>query len=144
MAGYSIEANNIKEQLPDFIQWLFTEDRIGTQDWSSHIKEAYSGECLYVTYEDLHRDAIGVLAGLFSKVNGSSKINIKKLAAVVEARSMANVRSVGNSLHKRKGVTGEWKKYFDSKARNIFCEYGQHALEIAGYESNKDWIDFKN
>ena len=138
--GEKISAENIKDQLPAFIEWSFTDAQFGTVDWSSHIEQGFSDQVSHLTYEDLHRDAVGSLATLFYEIWQDHEIDLSKLESVVEARKMENVRTDANALHKRKGITGEWKRYFNAEARQVFAAHGQCALEIAGYESNNDWV----
>lgn len=139
-SGFDIAPDHIREQLPVFIDWFFTKDRSAAINWSSHIQQGFQKQCTHVAYESLLIDALTTLEKIFCDIDSTVTIDRERLESVIDSRQIGKVRTKENSVHKRKGVTGEWKIYYTEKACEKFANYGQNALELAGYEKNDDWV----
>jgi lipopolysaccharide transport system ATP-binding protein len=72
-------------------------------------------------------------------------ISDKKLGAIVKLhdfKSMTSGRSRGEediSQHQRKGISGDWKNYFDDEIKDLFKEKYGAILIATGYEKDLEW-----
>lgn len=143
--GLLMDTNHIAEQLPDFIDWYFTEKVASSINWQQHIEIATEQSLRTVRFEGLKADPLAELTPVFTDFSGKP-IDVDRLLEVIEARKFDNVRGKGTQHHKRKGAVGEWNQYFNVEARARFAGYAQNELVAAGYENDTSWItrDEKN
>ncbi|OAB63996.1 hypothetical protein AY599_16515 [Leptolyngbya valderiana BDU 20041] len=97
---------------------------------------------LLLRYEDLIRDEHAAFNRMFdfAEVKADQEARTK----AIESESFANRsgRDRGQediTSHHRKGVSGDWRNYFDDRLKEIFkAKFGQTLIDT-GYESDLDW-----
>ncbi len=138
--------NNIRENLPKFIEYKFTS-RITTPGftWSQFVNSWFDKNvCRFVKYENLLHEPVNELFESL-QVIGSGKIEEDRLRAIVKKYSFENMskRKPGTEDKKsflRKGIAGDWKNYFNREACEIFnCYAGDKLIEL-GYEKDDSWV----
>lgn len=139
--------DNVKENLPAFIEYMFTDQSRGRFrfTWSEFI-HSWMGknDVAVVRYEDLLKDCAGTLYRAFTKVLGG-EIDIDRLKEISDAHSFEKVskRKRGQENTRsflRKGVAGDWKEKFSRKACEVFDHYAGEELVLAGYETDREWV----
>lgn len=138
-SGITYDKTKIREQMPAFIEWYFTETRYSAMDWAKHVRRAMDMNLPRLRFEDLKSDPLGTLEPVFAQVSGS-KVDPAKLADVVDQMDFAKVKARGNGHHKRKSQVGEWRTHYSLEAREVFAQYAQDVLEEAGYEPDRSWV----
>ncbi len=90
-----------------------------------------------VRYESLHRDIEGLRRGMyeFLGVDPERAISIEQ----GEDTSPGFTRQEDPSGLRRKGVVGDWARYFNDDVRRWFNEEAGQTLVALGYERDQDW-----
>ena len=137
--------DDVTSNLPAFIEYLFTEhsQRRFHFSWSQFVRALPVSGVMIVKYEDLLEDTAAVLANALQQVAHTS-IDDAKLQGIVERFSFKNQakRDPGDEDQKsflRKGVAGDWKNKFTSKACEVFKQFAGEELISMGYESDLNW-----
>ncbi|VVT14376.1 sulfotransferase domain-containing protein [Erythrobacter sp. EC-HK427] len=139
-SGMTYDKARIREQMPAFIEWYFTETRYSAMNWANHVRRAMAMDLTRLRFEDLKADAMAALEPVFAKVSGEP-IDRARLADVIDQMDFAKVKARGNGHHKRKSQVGEWREHYTQEARDTFARFAQDALVAAGYEADRSWID---
>ncbi len=104
-----------------------------------------SHSVLTVRYEEMIDDMRVVLARIleFLDVDRSAAV-IDRAARTSSFESMSGGRARGQELvtaHVRKGIVGDWRRYFTRRDGEVFAELaGRHLYEL-GFESGPEWIE---
>jgi len=147
--GFS-DFDNIRDNLPKFIDYLFQEFSSGRThfSWSESINSFYgdSNVCI-VKYEDLLSKAAEELNRTIQFLDFPI-VNMDRLEEVVAKYSFKNLtkRNPGQENIKsfiRKGIAGDWKNHFSKEASLRFHAYAGDELIIAGYEKNSEWTNIE-
>ena len=136
--------NDIQSNLEQFIDYMYKQPRHPRFTWRDFVfKWAEFDKGVHVKYEDMLQDPIYELDKLLYTLTGKM-YDKTMIAEVIKNHSFENItgRKKGDEVvnsFARKGVSGDWKKYFDNKARIKFNEYAGDALIKLGYEKNDSW-----
>lgn len=109
------------------------------------LKKMKSSENIYlVKYEDLLVDPKMTIKKLLEEFLEVSSVDMGRLQSIIDKFSFENQtkRRHGEENKKsflRKGVSGDWKNYFDNDAKIAFKKYTQNMLVLLGYEDDHDW-----
>lgn len=97
---------------------------------------------LLVRYEDLIRDE----HAFFEKIISYCGIGVadEALTAAIDLHSFESRagRKPGEedvNSHHRKGISGDWRNYFDDQVKSVFKEKFGRVLVETGYEDSFDW-----
>lgn len=148
--GKGYDPRDVVRHLPRFIAHEFRHPGRGTRlNWRDHIASWLGAErrdgIAYLSYEELRRDCVGTLGRAIEKVTGKD-LDPWRLETTVEKMSMKRQtgRDPGESdpaHHIRKGVVGDWRRYFSREAAEIFNDLAGDALVRLGYETDRRWVD---
>ena len=77
-------------------------------------------------------------------VDPELEIDEEKIKSIVHKFSFKNQTARNNGEEKsnsflRKGISGDWKNYFDSNCVEIFKHYSKDMLINLGYEEDNKW-----
>ena len=140
--------DNIRENLPRFIQYMFDElPRHWSPfrfSWSQFCDAWHDTGVVAVRYEDLLSDAAGAMGRVVSELTGEVP-SPSKLIEVVDKYSFANQtkRKPGQedkTSFLRKGIAGDWKEKFSPAACEAFAERASAQLIALGYEEDDSWV----
>ena len=137
---------NVYENMPTFIEYMFEVDanRKFRFSWTEFVNSINYDKAMVVKYEDLVADTAAGIGPILEKLSGKP-IDDEKLAAIVHKYSFKNqVKRESGEEDKtsflRKGVAGDWKNKFSPLARETFEKFGGDALILAGYETDRSWV----
>lgn len=140
---------NVRENMSKFISYAYnaSPSRIrhfthpgNWYDYNTAWLEASQRDGVYLLkYEDLLEDTEGTLREVFTSFF-ALPVDDVRLREVVDQFSFENQtkRKPGESdasSFLRKGISGDWKNYFDSEALARFDSLNGSLLETLGYES---------
>lgn len=137
---------NVRENLPTFIEHFFTKQRSPRFSWADFVRRWYGRSGVsQVRYEDLYQDTVGELQRVVLELAGK-QLDSRKAAAIVEEFSF-NRLSAGrqpgqeskNSFF-RKGIVGDWRNYFSREACQVFDRFAGNELILLGYERDRAWV----
>jgi hypothetical protein len=136
--------DDIKNNLPKFIEYKFAQNSYPRFTWSDFIRSWIDKKAIFVKYEDLLLDSAGQLANAIEKLL-HIKPDQNKLEQISEKYSFNNQakRHPGvenKSSFLRKGIAGDWKNHFNKEARIIFNHYAGAELLKLGYEKDDSWV----
>ncbi len=97
-----------------------------------------------VKYEDLLKNTYKEMYSILSTLN-LSNIQEEKLKTIVEMYKFENQakrkRGIENkNSFLRKGISGDWRNYFNKESAEKFDIFAGDMLNQLGYEKSKDWI----
>ena len=138
--GLTHDPARVREQLPAFIAWYFTETRFSAMHWGTHVTRAVRMDLPRLTFEALKADPLDTLTPVFERVSGRP-VDRARLADVVAQMDFDRVRAAGGTHHKRKSQVGEWRSLYTPEARAVFAAHAQEALELMGFEPDAAWVD---
>lgn len=137
--GASVTAEQITENMPAFIRFM-SEERIATIDWKSHIEKylSHRDDFVFVRYEELLGQPEESLSRILAEL-GYENIDIGKVYSAVQnhefSKKTGRKRGVSDeNSFLRKGISGDWKNYFNEEAEKVFKEYAGDFLLKLGYE----------
>lgn len=116
---------------PDVLTYLrdggFRSNMVRAKEWVD------SGRTAVVRYEDLHRDPIGTLEHLATRIG---LVDREQLARAVETCSADNMRKMGSgkSKHVRAAKVGDSKERLNAEHLAIFREQHAELIQSLGYE----------
>lgn len=137
--GLNYDKTKIREQLPKFIDWYFSEKRFSAMNWGEHVRKAVKMDMTMLTFEDLKKDAMATLTPAFERYL-EEPVNAARLIEVVDSMEFSKVRNSGTSHHKRKSQVGEWRTVYNQEARKRFAKHAQAELEALGLEHDASWV----
>ena len=143
--------SDVYENLPKFIEYLFTEHHSRTLwrqnqfTWSEFVDAWWQrGDVVKVKYEDLIADCMAVMTEVLNELT-SEAICVERLNDVVDKFSFENQtkRKPGVENTKsflRKGQSGDWKEKFSLESAQVFEHFAGKQLIALGYESDSRWV----
>ena len=141
---------DIQANLPDFIDYMFTDFTLGGKQfsWSNYIMDWHDKDRLEIRYEDLLTQPAEELLRAAEWFDFKS-ITLDQCAEVADKFTFKKMsgRSQGQANSRsfmRKGVAGDWVNIFTDEARLRFHNHAGNALKVAGYEQDDDWVVASN
>tara|TARA_B100000029_G_scaffold512544_1_gene609478 strand:+ start:1406 stop:2212 length:807 start_codon:yes stop_codon:yes gene_type:complete len=138
--------NDIVTNLPTFIDFVFSDRYKGNKrfSWSEYVRSIdYSENNSIIFYEKLLQDPLPELSKAIINIT-NERIDKDKLSGIINKYSFANQKKIytGKNDHSflRKGVSGDWKNYFNLESCNLFNDLAGKELIFLGYEKDKSWI----
>lgn len=139
--------DNVEKNLPIFMEYVFTHPFFSFHHftWTEFVESWIDQDVSFVRYERMLRDPLSELGqALYTMLQ--EEPDKARLLQAIEAYSFENIagRKAGTEnrhSHLRKGVAGDWKKYFSREARQIFHHYAGKALLRLGYEFDDRWVN---
>ena len=137
--------NNIRENMPQFINYTFALKSSPRFSWSDFAEAWYKlNNAVHVKYEDLLKDTTGELIRVVKKLSGN-ELFVGKARDIAEKYSFEKLsgRKQGQEnkfRFLRKGIAGDWKNYFNKEARELFDFYAGDQLLKLGYEKDRSWV----
>ncbi len=146
---------DINTNLAKYIEFLFTDKpskfvffnypgnwRDYNQKWLN-IREKQENITL-VKYEDMLEDTFLEVNKLLHAILPDTNIDLNHIQKVVDKYSFENQtrRKPGEentNSFLRKGISGDWKNYFNDDAKRIFKKYAGEILVQMGYEKDQNW-----
>lgn len=140
------DPENIKENLPQFIQYLNTEYTKGFNkfSWSEFIDSYLDKDnvCL-IRYEKMLEDT---KAEMYKALNylgydiDESKLEetIQKFTFKKQTQRKPGEENKNSFL--RKGIAGDWKNHFTKESAEMFDMYSGKTLISLGYENDNSWV----
>lgn len=113
------------KRLDEWVNWIKT--------WKENRDKEQS---LEITYEKLLTDTANTLKKVaqFFGLDDSDDV----LYSIIENYNFSKLKKK-DSIFFRKGITGDWKNYFDNEIKDKFKEKAGELLRDLGYEKNLDW-----
>lgn len=148
--------NDVKNNLSKFIDYKFnhkpnrlvnflghTNWDVFNQIWLDYYKS--NSNIIMTSYENLLENTEKELNNILSKLL-SGNIDMKKLSEIIQNYSFSNQskRKKGTedkNSFLRKGISGDWKNYFNRSSAEIFNFYSKNMLIELGYEENDSWVN---
>jgi hypothetical protein len=147
--------SDIKKNLPQYIDFLFTDKPAKLiffnhpGGWKSYnekwLKASESNSNIYsIRYEDMltntYDEMIKLLDQQFSCLNVSKGI-IQKVVSKYSFENQTKRKPGEENTNSflRKGVSGDWKNYFNEEAKDIFKRHAGDLLIKLGYEKDLNW-----
>ena len=137
--------HDVKNNLPEFIEYSFTKQRHPPFTWSDFVNSWHNNkDAKFVKYEDLRVTTAEEIRKLVYSLSG---INVplfrcKEIANRYSFENLSN-RTPGiedKNSFMRKGVVGDWQNYFSYEACEIFNKYAGKELVKLGYEKDEGWF----
>lgn len=142
--------DDIEYNMPRFIKFMFEEESKGLIHftWSDFVNSWYNKDISKVKYEEMLVNPYNTMINALQKLLNNKKLDENKLKKVIEKYSFKNQtgRKQGEenkSSFIRKGISGDWKNYFNDEAKKIFAKYASNELILMGYEKYQDWRDWE-
>jgi len=136
---------DVMSNLPAFIEYSFTRQKHPRFSWADFVCKWYGHKnVIYVRYEDIYINTVSELQRVVKELTGKA-LSFEKAADIAEEFSFVRqsgrqpgVEDKGSFL--RKGVIGDWHKYFNQQARIAFDKYAGSELISLGYEDDRTWV----
>jgi len=138
--------DNVRENLPGFIRFLFEANRSSTIPYDAHVRLARQRGLFTIRYEDLQRKGPETVARVVEHLQGAPA-DPERVRETLEATSFERRTgrqrgqedlSAGRSL--RKGIIGDWANVFTREAGEVFDAYAGEVLVELGYEPDRSWV----
>lgn len=140
------DVNDIAANLPVFMEFMYSKNRHPRFTWKAFVDRwaGYEG-AVHIHYETLLENTGAELANVLFHLTGKEQ-DPGRIAEVVEKHSFKRVsgRQQGEEntgSFARKGISGDWKNYFDRDACAQFAEFTGDSLYRLGYENDESWLD---
>ncbi len=147
--------SEIKKNLAQYIEFLFTDKPSKFKffnypgNWKCYnekwLEASKSNSNIYsITYEDMLTNAYGEMVKFFDQQFSDLDVSKDIIQKVVSKYSFENQtkRKPGEentNSFLRKGISGDWKNYFNEEAKDIFKHYAGDLLIKLGYEEDFYW-----
>lgn len=148
--------DDVKGNLPEFIRYTFTEEPSKLQhftymgNWESfnrkwiHEMEKGKGNIYLLRYEDLLTDTYATIEKMLMEFFEIPEVSASRLQEVVHKYSFENQAKRKQGEEKknsflRKGISGDWKNYFNDQAKEAFKAHAGEVLIKLGYEKDQSW-----
>ncbi|MDQ8208554.1 sulfotransferase domain-containing protein [Coraliomargarita sp. SDUM461003] len=100
-------------------------------------------ETCWVRYEEMHQNPVAALSKALQSLG--LEPDQPRVEAAVKEHEFKNItgRKIGEedvSSHKRKGIVGDWKNYFNQEMAQL-VHHEQPLLYQLGYEKDSTWLD---
>lgn len=140
------DVHNIYENMPQFIEYMFTEYPRGFFhfDYNEFVFSWIEKKVPKLRYEDLLTNPQKGLSESISELTGSS-IKKERISSIIERYSFQNrSRRMRGQENKqsflRKGIAGDWKNVYSKKSKECFDHFAGESLLAAGYETDHKWV----
>lgn len=140
------EPENIRENLPRFLEYLFVKKVAPAHSWSEFVDRWYdAGHPGNVRYEDLRTDPVEHMVRVLSFLS-DRQADEADVGKVVDAFSFERLtgRKPGQEAKNtflRKGIVGDWKKHFSRESREIIQHHAGAQMQRLGYVDGPGWVD---
>jgi hypothetical protein len=143
------DVNNVKENLPKFIEFIFEKDKSSLSPykftWAEFVRDGIGRGTAAIKYESMVIDGVDEIQRVLREL-GRYDVSRDRIEQVVEKFSFANQakRKAGEenkSSFLRKGQPGDWKNKFNRNSAEIFDHYAGSELVKLGYEKDSSWVD---
>ncbi len=143
--------DNVKENLPKFTEYLFTQYHIRSLarwnqfTWAEFVDAWRDEKIVKLKYEDAVANTTPVMAQAIKNLTGG-EVDVSKLQIIVDKYSFENQtkRKPGQEDTKsflRKGQPGDWKEKFTKETAELFDHYAGTQLIAMDYEKDRAWIE---
>jgi Sulfotransferase domain len=143
--------DDVKENMPRFIEYLFTEHHVKTLfrrnqfTWAEFVDAWYDKKVASVKYEKLLSEPLAEMSQAL-KIMTNLDIDNERLQVIINKYSFENQtkRKPGQEDKKsflRKGQAGDWKEKFTREAAETFNYYAGNQLKLLSYEDDDSWIE---
>jgi hypothetical protein len=135
--------NDIRSNLPMFIDYSFTRQRTPRFSWNDFFDSWYGYElAVHTSYELLRSEAEKELARVceelgFRPTSGEVTRAVDRFSFEAVSGRPAGSESRGSFL--RKGVVGDWRNQFSSDAAKVMAHYVGDRILRLGYETHERW-----
>lgn len=147
---------DVKGNMNDFIRYTFTERSTKFQqftymgNWYSFNKawleemNKLNSNIYLITYEDLLKDTFGTMHKMLQDFFGIKQVDASRLKETVAKYSFENQtkREKGEEQKNsflRKGISGDWRNYFDENEKDSMKKFTKNLLIHLGYEKSQNW-----
>lgn len=136
--------DNVKKNMSAFVDYQFRPTSEPDFTWSQFVNRWLPKDPVQVRYEDLLDDCFGEMKRLLSDL-GADELSDEALRSIVASYSFENQSQRRRGTEERgsvmrKGISGDWKNYFDREARRVFDRHGGEELIRLGYENDRSWV----
>jgi len=145
--GPSFDPDDIRANLPAFIEYEMTEAPAVRKNWAQHLEDwADRPNVGYVRYEDLLVAPAETLAPAL-ELAGGMPVDLEVVRLAEQRYTFARAaggRQAGKESRasfRRKGVAGDWRQHFTREAGEVFDAYAGDALVEFGYAANRGWYE---
>lgn len=141
------DINDVKSNLPKFIEYLHSDyaKKLNGFTWGEFIDSYLNKDnVLVVKYEDMLLNTAVEVERVLDFID--IKVENKKIQSIVDKYSFKNQTSrvPGQEDKKsflRKGISGDWKNYFNKESAHLFDKYYGDVLIALEYEKDKNWVN---
>ena len=142
------DPDDIYHNLPTFIEYTFEKKQHPRFSWVEFCGDWIDKLLPIIRYEDMLNDTSNELKSTLINF-GTSKIDSNRLENTIgkyqfERQSGRPSGTENITSFLRKGIAGDWRNKFSSKACEVFNEYGGSMLIRLGYESDDNWVKQRN
>lgn len=142
------DPEDVAARMPEFIEDQMNDPHGRHPNWPEHVRsyfETQNRDMCLIRYEDMLKEPIEELKNALesSFVDELDREWVERAVRKYDFERTSG-RSRGEEekdAFQRKGVSGDWRNYFNSEAAETFDQYAGDTLVKAGYESSRSWID---
>jgi len=136
--------NDVKNNLPQFIEYKFTKKRPPRFTWSEFVESWLDKDVVFVKYENLLKNPVIEIVKALEMIS-DQKPDYNRIKQIVDNYSFQtlakrNRGTENRSSFMRKGIAGDWKNYFNKEARGLFNYYAGDQLIKLVYEKDESWV----
>lgn len=138
--------DDVEYNLSYFIEFLFeTKEPLGFT-WVDFVNSWMAQESHFVKYEALLDNAVLEVSRVIEGVLNLDvdQERLKKIVNKYAFRKQSAGRVEGDEVKNsflRKGISGDWKNYFNNEASKLFDDYAGKELIELGYVKNHEWVN---
>jgi len=139
------DPNDVERYLPRFIEFMLATPRQPHFAWHEFAARWWRRPgVICVRYEETRSNAAAIIKKIVRGLTGRL-VGDEEVRAIASRYSFERQtgRRPGQELRRafaRRGIVGEWKKYFNAEAREIFSYYAGRELIRLGYETDDSWV----
>jgi len=139
------EISQVKQNFPKYLEMYFKNELGNKIIWQNHVDYWIPRVKCFLRYEDMLRDPYNTLTKAIAVLNGSEEFNetlLKQSIDTYDFKKLAgrNRGQENQDSFFRKGVSGDWRNYFNYESATIFDRYAGDKLIQLGYESDRSWV----
>ncbi len=137
--------DDIKSNLPKFIEYKFTHKKRPRFTWSEFISSWINRDVSFIRYENLLQNPIEELRKAIHEVCNlePDEIRLKQIDEKYSFKNLAKRNPGKEDKHSflRKGIVGDWRNHFSKEAMQIFDKFAGKELIKLGYEVDESWVE---
>lgn len=133
----------LSDVLTSFIEHAARYPFSGRLTWGDHVikhLKMANDRIIVVSYEDLLTQGSVELNKLMSKLCGT-EADAKRVDEALHRYQFEGKKPSQGDSYYRKGQFGDWMNHFNAESAKAFDHYFGHALVMAGYESDSQWVN---